>query len=603
MKASLAKPLIIYLALTLSGLVYAQAPPSGDTFVSANKSTTNYGGNASLVVQASGGGNTFIQFNLASIPSNVAASQLNKATLRLFVSGLTTAGNFDVYLINGTWSENTVTYSSAPPLGALVNSAVSVPASAKNGFLEIDVTSALGNWLTTPSQNYGIALVPSSSSSISVTFDSKEAINTSHEPQLIYSFNGPQGPPGPGTVTSVGLSAPSSDFLVSGSPVTSSGTLSLGWNVVPTSANVANAIVKRDSAGSFAAAAVNAGSVVTNYLSSQTSSSTTLVFADNTSTSGNGVGIIGQTEAPGGIGVSGNSTTTAGGFASGVVGQEVSPQGIGVFGRADAFTGNATGVYGLSQSSAGIGVYGYDVSQSLSGSGDCCVGVWGDSGQTGYTGVLGTADDGYAGLFFNNGGYPTLYAINSNASGEMFASYNNATGGYCYIDAAGDLNCSGAKHAVVPIDGGQRKVALAAIESPKNWFEDFGSAQLSGGVATVTLEPDFAQTVNTGLEYHVFLTPNGDCKGLYVSQKTGASFEVHELGGGGSNVGFDYRIVALRKNFENIRLEDRTNDPDPAKMMRSMNKSSAAKANPSPVVIPMARTVVSRRSRNQAAAK
>jgi hypothetical protein len=137
-KASLAKPLIIYLALTWSGLLYAQAPPSGDTFVSANKSTSNYGSNASLAVQASGGGNTFIQFNLASIPSNVAASQLNKATLRLFVSGLTTAGNFDVYLINGIWNENTMTYSSAPPLGALVNSAVSVPASAKNGFLEID---------------------------------------------------------------------------------------------------------------------------------------------------------------------------------------------------------------------------------------------------------------------------------------------------------------------------------------------------------------------------------------------------------------------------------------------------------------------------------
>ena len=602
MKASLAKPLLVYLALTLSGLLYAQAPPSGDTFVSANKSTTNYGGNASLVVQASGGGNTFIQFNLASIPTNVAASQLNKATLRLFVSGLTTAGNLDVYLINGTWNENTVTYSSAPPLGTLVNSAVSVPASAKNGFLEIDVTSALVNWLTTPSQNYGIALVPSSSSSISVTFDSKEATNTSHEPQLIYSFNGPQGPAGPGTVTSVGLSAPSSDFLVSGSPVTSSGTLGLAWNVVPTSANTANAIVKRDSTGSFAASAVNAGSVATNSLSSQTSSSSMLVYADNTSTSGGGAGIIGQSEASVGVGVFGNSTSTAGGFTSGVAGEAASQNGNGVFGRAIAPTGNAMGVVGISQSNSGIGVYGYDVSQSLTGTNACCAGVWGDSGATGYSAVLGTTDEGYAGFFLNNGTYPTTYAVNSNASGEMFASYNVATGGYCYIDAAGDLNCSGAKHAVVPIDGGRRKVALAAIESPKNWFEDFGSAQLSGGVAVVTLEADFAQTVNTGLEYHVFVTPNGDCKGLYVSQKTGSSFEVHELGGGLSNVRFDYRIVALRKNFENIRLEDRSNDPDPAKMMRSMNKSSAAKANPGPVVIPMA-TVVSKRSRSQTAAK
>src|SRR5262249_13709528 len=51
---------------------------------------------------------------------------------------------------------------------------------------------------------------------------------------------------GGGGVTSVGLTAPSSDFTVSGSPVTGSGTLGIAWNVAPTSTNTANAIVKRD---------------------------------------------------------------------------------------------------------------------------------------------------------------------------------------------------------------------------------------------------------------------------------------------------------------------------------------------------------------------
>jgi len=60
---------------------------------------------------------------------------------------------------------------------------------------------------------------------------------------------------GPGTVKSVGLTAPATDFTVSGSPVTSTGTLNFAWNVVPTSADTANAIVKRDPTGSF-----NAGS-------------------------------------------------------------------------------------------------------------------------------------------------------------------------------------------------------------------------------------------------------------------------------------------------------------------------------------------------------
>src|SRR5215831_3587730 len=58
---------------------------------------------------------------------------------------------------------------------------------------------------------------------------------------------------GAGTVKSVGLSAPNSDFSVSGSPVTSSGTLQLKWLVPPTSNDTPNAIVKRDSAGSIIA--------------------------------------------------------------------------------------------------------------------------------------------------------------------------------------------------------------------------------------------------------------------------------------------------------------------------------------------------------------
>jgi len=61
-----------------------------------------------------------------------------------------------------------------------------------------------------------------------------------------------------GGVTSVGLSAPSSDFTVTGSPVTSSGTLGLNWTVAPTSNPTANAIVKRDSGGSFIANNVTA---------------------------------------------------------------------------------------------------------------------------------------------------------------------------------------------------------------------------------------------------------------------------------------------------------------------------------------------------------
>src|SRR5436305_79007 len=151
----------------------SQAPPAQDTFVSQTKANTNYGGNASLAVLA--GNTSLIQFNVSPLPSGVSASQLNKATLRVFVSGLSNAGSFDVVLVNGTWNENSVTYGNRPNLGNVIAAGVPVVATARNTFIAVDVTSALQAWLSGSQANNGVAIVASASSPISVTFDSKEA--------------------------------------------------------------------------------------------------------------------------------------------------------------------------------------------------------------------------------------------------------------------------------------------------------------------------------------------------------------------------------------------------------------------------------------------
>jgi hypothetical protein len=185
--------------------------------------------------------------------------------------------------------------------------------------------------------------------------------------------------------------------------------------------------------------------------------------------------------------------------------------------------------------------------------------VWGDTGAASGTSVYATADDGQAFVGFNNSSAAsTLYLENFiSGSGYVLVAYGSS-GGACKIDNGGNLTCTGSKSAVVPVDGGARKVALYAIEGPENWFEDAGSTQLMNGQALVNLESVFQQTVNTGINYQVFLTPNGDCKGLYVSEKTPTSFLVRELGGGASSIPFDYRILAKRKGYEMIRLADKT---------------------------------------------
>jgi hypothetical protein len=225
------------------------------------------------------------------------------------------------------------------------------------------------------------------------------------------------------------------------------------------------------------------------------------------------------------------------------------------------------GVVGYSASSKGIGTYGQAVSASIEGGfvgGSGPIGVWGDSGASFGAGVVGSADYGYSILGFNNSDLLETAGFENDETSDNVAAilttYGRNFGGQCLIDVSGNLGCNGTITAVVPTGGGSRQLALNAISSPENWFEDAGSSQLSHGEAVVNIESVFGETVNTGVDYHVFLTPNGDCKGLYVAQKSPTSFVVRELGGGTASVAFDYRIMAKRKGYEQIRLADKTKE-------------------------------------------
>ena len=316
------------------------------------------------------------------------------------------------------------------------------------------------------------------------------------------------------------------------------------------------------------------------------------VYGDDSATSGASVGVLGKSSSSSGYGVQGTSPyvgvygASAGssqigpfGLIPGVWGDTGAgvDMGVGVMGTADGgsagyFENNSPGgaptLAAFADSTAADSAFGI-LAEAL-----CCsnegvvvtynVGVWGDTGEAAGTGtaVVGTADDNWAAHFYNNSAtHTTLNAQNDTSTPGSLVFKTLAPqfkGDMCTIDVEGALNCTGSMSADVPVDGGARKVALYAVEAPDNWFEDAGSGQLSNGSARIELDPTFAQTVNTGMNYHVFLTPNGDCKGLYVSQKSATSFEVHELGGGTSSIAFDYRIMAKRSGYENVRLADVT---------------------------------------------
>jgi trimeric autotransporter adhesin len=143
---------------------------------------------------------------------------------------------------------------------------------------------------------------------------------------------------GKGSVTSVALSAPTTDFTVSGSPVTASGTLALKWNIAPTSSDTADAIVKRDSTGSFTADNVNLTTLNVN------ATNNLAIIANAT---GGDAAILGGSDTN--SGVAGSSVS-----GYGVSGIAVNADGIGVYGSNTAE--DSIGLEGVDTTAESIGV-------------------------------------------------------------------------------------------------------------------------------------------------------------------------------------------------------------------------------------------------------
>jgi hypothetical protein len=140
-----------------------------------------------------------------------------------------------------------------------------------------------------------------------------------------------------------------------------------------------------------------------------------------------------------------------------------------------------------------------------------------------------------------------VYGFSTANAGVVGESVNSFAGFFAgNVMVTGTLT-AGVKNAAVKFPDGSQRV-LHCMESPEHWFEDFGADKLKRGRATVKLDADFAKVIKRG-DYHVFLTPRGDCRGLYVRSQGGASFEVRELAGGKSSVAFSYRIVGRRKDI------------------------------------------------------
>ena len=438
--------ILVLSALSLLAGAYGQITPSADAYTNSASPATNYGANTLLDVDGATQA-SYIQFNLASIPSSYTSTDITKATLKLYVNTVPTAGSFNVDYVNGTWAENTISHNLAPALGTTIAASIPITAADKNQFILIDVTPAVQAWLS-GTTNDGIALV--ANGTFNATFDSKENGATSHAPELDIVFAG-GGLAGVTTATGSGLTGggtsgtlnlgllttcasgqvlqwsgtawacatPKGGGTITGVTTASSSGLSGGGTSGTLALKVNSAVVPLlAAANAFTAAQTITASNATQILSvtqngtgaailgTGTSQAGYGVYGSSTATIGNGYGVYGVNNTQAGAGVEGFAANTS--YGIGVLGSSAGSTGIGVegttagsygvFGWSTATSGASYGVYGSGSSPSGAGVYGTGstgVEGVATGAGPGA-GVYG----VGATGVVGVSTGAGAGGSF-----------------------------------------------------------------------------------------------------------------------------------------------------------------------------------------------------------
>ena len=241
-----------------------------------------------------------------------------------------------------------------------------------------------------------------------------------------------------------------------------------------------------------------------------------------TAVSTGGVGLLATSSF--GIAVEAESTNGEGLFATGAT------EGL----YASSYSGY--GVYGASSSGYGIFASSYS-GDGLDASSSSGYGIVSRSGSN--VGVYTTSSSGNG--VDASGGYIGLIGRSPTTGYPIVATDTNSNNLF-YVDGKGNVSYHGGLYTFVKGTRGSVRAFGTNAASPTT--EDVGSSALRGGTVRVTLDPAFANSIAGNGAYHVFLTPAGDSRGLFVSERDANGFVVRESQSGRSSVGFDYRIVA-----------------------------------------------------------
>ena len=201
------RPLVLLAVLSSSvSIVCAQSVPvSQDTYIVPG-SAANYGTQPTIEVGGANHSEGILQFDLSTLPAGTSASSVLKANLLLYVDSIATPGSITVNETEDSWTELGVNGMNAPEAGEILQS--TVPVTASNVFLVVDVTAVVQDWLQDGTPNNGF-LISAGSANTDVFIDTKENSTTSQPARLEIFLSGPAGPAGqPGPAGLAGDAGP-----------------------------------------------------------------------------------------------------------------------------------------------------------------------------------------------------------------------------------------------------------------------------------------------------------------------------------------------------------------------------------------------------------
>ncbi len=151
----------------------------------------------SLTINARNTG--FLKFGMSrSLPIGVIDTDIDKATLTVFISKVHGAGNLTIRRVIQGWTESTIPANGISPALGEVGKTFKINKDYEGRWVELDVTNFVRFWAADLSTNNGLALIVEDGSSLDATIDSKENTSTSHQALLdvVLNSRGPTGATG-----------------------------------------------------------------------------------------------------------------------------------------------------------------------------------------------------------------------------------------------------------------------------------------------------------------------------------------------------------------------------------------------------------------------